>query len=276
MDIRIFKTVVFSVMCFVMCSAQLVYANNSRIDGIYIVNRLMDNKVNTGGSSIVTRIRLTFDGAGSGAYETLESSVGVDDAGSFSYNVSPDGILSIDGNDEGIVSPDGHTFVISNADSSDDAVFLGVGIKQGTGLSNSTLKGTYINNQFMDDEVNTGGYSIVTRQWINSDGAGSMTYETLESSVDAMDAGSYSHNVSSDGIISIDGKDGDAGIISPDGYVFTISDADPYDDDAVFLMVGIKLQKDRGDSSSSSSSSSSGCFIGTTVYGTPMAAEIGF
>jgi len=90
----------------------------------------------TGSSDVWTSLEdFTFDGNGTLSYTTLANSKGEDvgQAGSVSYNVSPDGTITLAGDTTGIVgavSADGNMFAILVIDDANDDGQLIVGVKK--------------------------------------------------------------------------------------------------------------------------------------------------
>ena len=127
----------------------------------------------------------------------------------------------------GAVSPDGQIMIIGDGTKTTDSFVLGVvGLEfPGSGMSNTSLSGTYIMHQFMDDDVPAGGSFITSRYKLIFNGNGTGTYSELAtSSAGAGGSGNFTYVVYPDGSIDIDAnKDG---FMLADGSVIVIVDTD--------------------------------------------------
>jgi hypothetical protein len=109
--------------------------SNASLSGTYIVHQLIDGDVGAGGSFVVTRGRITFDGNGSGTYQELATSSTPDTTPiALTYSVNADGTCTIDPGGgvqfEGAVLADGSVLSLVDYDSGDNEVFILVGVKQ--------------------------------------------------------------------------------------------------------------------------------------------------
>ena len=129
--IRLLKFVLMVNILLISGTHSVAFSDNSVLNGTYIVNQFIDDELDSGGYSVVSRMEVTFNGAGSGSYKILASSTGhTSDSGSLTYNVASDGTWTTSKGDGGIISSDGNVFTISETDPSDDAVHIMVGIKK--------------------------------------------------------------------------------------------------------------------------------------------------
>ncbi len=92
------------------------------LDGVYEVGQYQRN-----GAAVATHAAFTFDGAGAGDREPLQTSEGTGVGGSFSYAVDDDGTFTITGAAEthGIVAPDGSWFVFAEVESLERGLSMG-------------------------------------------------------------------------------------------------------------------------------------------------------
>ncbi len=180
------------------------------------------------------RIELTSDGAGNLTWQQIADSNGDTGSGSGTYSVADDGELTIGGQDAvGIVSASGNTFILVDTDASNDDLSLHVGIKQSSGLSNSTLSGTYTICEYGTDPDRWTG-----RIEFTSDGAGNLTWQQIADTNGDTGSGSGTYSVADDGGLTIGGQDA-VGIVSASGNTFILVDTDASNDD-LSLHVGIK------------------------------------
>ncbi|MDY7032630.1 MAG: hypothetical protein SVY10_12080 [Thermodesulfobacteriota bacterium] len=241
--------------------------SNAILNGEYTVCQY-----GTDPNSMTTISDLTCDGNGSVAYQEIASSWGPPyDSGTGTYSVSSDGSLIL-GSGTGIVSADGNIFTMVDYDVSDNALFLWVGIKKSSGMSNASLNGEYTMCQYGTDPN-----SMTTISDLTCDGNGSVAYQEIASSWGPpYDSGTGTYSVSSDGSLILGSG---TGIVSADGNIFTMVDYD-VSDNALFLWVGIK--KSSGDDNGSDDSSegdgsdddSSACFISTGAFGSKVESHI--
>ncbi|RMG97633.1 MAG: hypothetical protein D6706_08280, partial [Chloroflexi bacterium] len=222
--------------------------SNAVLNGTYTVGAIKDDAVNLtqGGHTVANRFKVTFDGSGNFSVNVIESSDGSSYSDSGTYSVEPDGTLTLNFSGYlrvGIVSVDGKTLAFADTDATDNEVGLYYGIKNGTGLSDATLNGTYVVNLFMDDRVGLvqGGDSITTRMEIYFDGSGNTTFTEISTSTGNIETGSGSYSITADGGLIINGKFN--GIVNSDGNSFTFSDTDASDNDVAFF-VGLKKPKE--------------------------------
>jgi hypothetical protein len=180
------------------------------------------------------RMKLIFNGAGNFAWQQIADSNGDTSSGSGAYSVADDGELTIDGQDaKGIVSADGNIFTLVDSDATDEDLSLHIGVKQSTGLSNSTLSGTYTMCEYGTDPEPWAG-----RIELTFDGSGNFTWQQIADSNGDTNSGSGTYSVASDGEITIIGRD-TTGMVSADGNIFSLVDTNAADEDLSFHL-GIK------------------------------------
>lgn len=182
------------------------------------------------------RLLLNFGGNGNGTFQQLaDSNNGTLGSGSFIYAVSSDGKVSVDsGKYYGIVSADGKMFVIvdTNKTDSDLDLSIHVGIKESSGMSKSSLIGTFIMCEYGRDPERWTG-----RLELTFDGNEGGTFQQLDDSRGYKNSGELTYTVADDGTVTIDGKY--SGILSADGNMFVIVDTDKSDTD-LSIHVGVK------------------------------------
>jgi hypothetical protein len=155
---------------------------------------------------------LIFEGDGGITFnEIADSDGGPLSSGSRTYNVNSDGEINASSNNRGIVSFDGRFGFMADFEAIGG---FNIFAKKSSMLSNSILNGEYYAiNYFSDDYTDF--------MEVNFDGAGGLTYQTLQTSDDSpLESGSDSYTVSSDGQITIgDNK----GVVSSDGqFAFNV------------------------------------------------------
>ncbi|SVB74931.1 uncharacterized protein METZ01_LOCUS227785, partial [marine metagenome] len=149
------------------------------------------------------------------------------------YDVSEDGVLTLDNGTVGYITSDG-TFGVITAGSDSDRPFVGFAIKEGSEKSTASLEGTYVFNGLnIDIEDDEDGYGFWGGE-IVFDGIGNYT----ESGGDTAGTGTYS--VSAEGVLTIDG-DEEVGYVSANDEFIVIAQAE---DD--FASAGIAIKKSSG------------------------------
>jgi hypothetical protein len=130
-------------------------------------------------------------------------------------------------------------------------------------MSNASLNGKYLVGQFMDYQVSTGGHTGTTLMEFTFDGNGDGSYIDIENSRGVIDSGTGSYSVDSSGILTFDLVD-DKGIVSSNGEIFIIVDANSTDD-VLHLMVGIKKFYASG-ASAGSNGGDGVCFLKSLIF----------
>jgi hypothetical protein len=217
----------------------------SDFSGDYLAARF---EVDTADSSKTTTLmNVTGNGDGTGSYTIVSDSDGSTGSGSLPSTMAPSGtgrftVTTPGGDENGMLRSDGEFWLSVDTDGTDDTLGIMAGLRKGSGLSESTLSGTYTAVMVGDDSE--GGWSAWTeRLQVTADGAGNLTALVLEDSGD--DEGStypMTYTVDSQGIISV--GDTQMGIVSADGEMFVLADTayDGTSDTEVFFMVGVKKQ----------------------------------
>jgi len=180
--------------------------------------------------------RFIMDFAGEGEFswmETVNSMVGGGAAGQMTYTVASNGTLSISSGDSGIVSHDGSVMVLVDTDGSDNGIGILVGIRQTAGRSTADLTGRYVVNQLAADPQ-----MYMVRFLMDFDGAGTVVWtEATDSIAGGGAAGRMTYAVAPDGTLS--GFNGETGIVSTDGSVFVLLDANAFDG-GISMFVGVR------------------------------------
>ena len=198
------------------------------IDGTSLCQ--FDDEIEYSGSAdepIAELSEISVDGAGNGTFQTLYTSSGDLENGSFTYTVGDDGSLTVFTDSEtlrGIISQDGNVLTLALTTTDEPGII--VGIKKSTGMTNASLRGKYIISQFADEITYSGSadHPVAMLSEISLDGVGNGTYQDLYTSSGDLDTGSFTYAVADDGSLTIF-SDGDVlhGIISSDGSVFALS-----------------------------------------------------
>lgn len=197
--------------------------------GTYILAQFSDEITQSGSadSPFAELATITLDGQGNGTFQSLYSSTGEPDSGTFSYLVASDGTLTVNaggGSMHGGVSPDGNIFCLSHTFSNEPGITIGV--KKLSGLSNASLKGKYILAEFHDGITQPGSAdrprSMLSE--ISVDGQGNGIFQALSVSDGDLDSGTFTYTVAADGSLTI--NTGDRlfrGIVSSDGNVIAVA-----------------------------------------------------
>ena len=202
---------------------------NATLNGSYILNETGIDYPDPW----TMRSQLTFDGNGNGAWDDLAVSEGSLDSRAFTYSVSDDGTLSVDGQRIGQVSPDGSVFNLGGWDGLNEVMLFDIGIKQSTGFSNAALDGTYL---YYDTGYTSYVWTGYYRATLNGNGTG--TWQTIVNSAGQTGSAPVSYSVSNDGALSVLGDIG--GQVSPDGNLFHFSDTSLSGNDIGFA-ISIKV-----------------------------------
>ena len=158
--------------------------------------------------------------------------------------------------------------VTAVANNSNGDLSIHVGIKKSSGMSNASIKGTFIMCQYGTNPKPWIGHAplIEPNPWtgrlgLTLDGNGNGTYQQLDDSSGYSNSGSFTYSVAGDGKLSVTGEGiEDVGIVSADGNIFVLVDTNASDND-LSIHVGIKK------SSGMSNASINGTFI-MGEYGT--------
>jgi hypothetical protein len=215
--------------------------SNTSLNGTYVMTTFgggQDPNGNGSGSVLdvwTDYVTLSFDGNGNG--QIIEVG-GVSESFSFTYSVNSDGKFTIGiagGNETGIVSSDGNYFTFISK-GPDDNTFDEVhytGIKKSSGMSNTSLNGTYVMTTFGGGQDPDGnGSGTVLDVWtdyvtlsFDGNGSGQITEVCGVSEII-----SFTYSVNSDGKFTIGIAGGnETGIVSSDGNHFTFTSKGPDD-----------------------------------------------
>jgi hypothetical protein len=188
---------------------------------------------------------IDFDGAGglTGACTGTANGQAVGEsflAGTFTatYDVADDGEVTIVDGSVGYVSPDGSILILTDPIPANDHEETGIviGLKEATGLSNSSLNGRFSYVRFSSDHggADTGAEFTSGIGYIVFDGAGSFTYACTgtangQSGGEAFTTGTSSgaYTVASNGSVTFDGVI--QGFLSADGNILIWTDRIPED-----------------------------------------------
>ena len=205
----------------------LVSNSNALLNGNYVVNQFGDD-----GTIWTSRLRVNFDGVGNLTSSTLSSSNGAIETFDSPYSVNVDGIITTPNGVDGVVSSDGQVFTLTDTNSIDGSVHIMIGIKESTSLSNGDLSGEYFSNQIGQDT------EIWTSQAVDDyDGIDSFISTVTASSKGAVAPSTGNYSVTSNGELAL--SNGDNGIASSNGNIYSISDTQPSDSD-LYIKIGVK------------------------------------
>jgi len=216
---------------------------NGALNGDYVFSQIGDNSVSTTPTMVTRRQAFHFDGIGWVNYATLADSSGIGSSGTAPFMVGGDGTLDLLGG-TGFVSPDGEVIVavdttVNNDPAVDDEIFLGVGVRKGSGLTTASLIGEFISYEL--------GYELHTwtsRIHYRFDGNGKGSYYVSADSDGQTSSArvTFTYTVASDGNVTIDGRL--MGVLSSNGEYLLFADTDASAADAnspgVSLGIGIK------------------------------------
>ncbi|MBU0674244.1 MAG: hypothetical protein KJ950_06345 [Proteobacteria bacterium] len=208
--------------------------------GDYVFTELHDTSVSLVPTMVTRRQALTFDGSGGVSYTILADSAGGSGTGSGAYAVSANGSLDLLGG-AGFATPDSEMIVVvdTTVDANpavDDEIFLGVGVRRGTALSEADLVG-----QFIYYELGSISSSTTARLHYRFDGVGRGS--SFLSSNSAGQIGTtrvnFIYMVDSVGTVTIDGRS--MGVVSQNGEYLVFGDTDGADSvPGISLGVGVK------------------------------------
>jgi hypothetical protein len=206
---------------------------------------------------------LTMDGAGLFDHTTYVSSQNPPPlpAANVPYSVSPDGQI-IAGNARGVISDDDSMLLLAETIRSEKILGMGLAIKPTSGQTNAVLEGTYVMGEVGRNTLT--GASWIGRYTVTVDSPGNATVQCVD-----MTGGcqftpiSFTYTISDDtnGKSAYSDSLGHTGIVSSDGKVFSMVDADALLDNTIAIGVGMKT--------------SSGGLSDTTMAGKFIAATFG-
>jgi hypothetical protein len=207
----------------------------SDVAGDFIVSQIRDDGTRPETSLFV----LTLDGSGAFTGSYIADSDGSSGSLSGTYTVAGDGgfglaITGLTKTFQGHASSNGGLFIILDIDN-DGEVLLMVGLKKTTGADASIFSGDYQMHVIGGD--NSGNWT--SRYNAASNGAGGLTASIVSDS--GGDTGQYnlSYTVAADGSLSIT-ETGEIGIVSADGEMFIMVDADDSDNDVLMAFGMLK------------------------------------
>jgi len=195
------------------------------------------------------------------------------DSGSFTYDLLTDGKLTIDGEAAyAYVSADASVIISSGheGDSNDVYSDLNIFIKKGSELTNASIKGTYWNvgkeSYFTASGTSANTEASTWSGTVTFDGAGGCSYEdTYDVTVSRfydngntslsyntpLEKGSCTYNLSSDGVLIIDGDTNEPLYVSENGN--TLVSVSTYSKNgSVATNFDVLIRKDKGDNNSAS------------------------
>jgi len=204
---------------------------NASLTGNYIYAEMNG----TGPSGATGKTLLTFDGAGTATYSSISRSDGSPESGSVSYGVAASGMLTA-GPGVGFVTADGELLMLNNADAD---LFIGFGVRQGTGMTTADLSGDYFFQRVAShSDLAPDYYTSAAGLLLTFDGAGNMTYEKVASSLGESESGALAYAVAADGSLSVGGEP--FGHVSTNGEYLVAVDTDWTGDDAIEMGVGVR------------------------------------
>ncbi len=176
--------------------------------------------------------RVVFNGNGSFTFQDIANSRGDQPAsGNGTYSVASDGTLSLE-NNSGIISEDGSIIALFYNDL--DFTSLMIGVKTSSGMSNSSLTGTYNLHELIAGK--TVPSLDITVSPIVSDGSGSITTTNyLYDSTGTKSGSTDSYSVASDGLVTIGGTQM-YGMLSPNREFLVLADLRTTSSDLYFDM----------------------------------------
>jgi hypothetical protein len=200
---------------------------------------------------------IDFDGAGSLTFTVTGTANGqavgesfLTGSASATYDVADDGEVSIVDGSVGYVSPDGNILILTDPIPANDHEETGIaiGLKEATGLSNSSLNGRFLFVRFSSDHggADAGAEFTSGIGYIDFDGAGNFTYAVTgtangQSGGEAFTTGTSSgvYTVASNGSVTLDGVF--QGFLSADGNILIWTDRIPEDAyEETGIAVGVK------------------------------------
>ena len=168
-------------------------------------------------------------------------------SGTGDYTFNADGSFSLpmtSPNAYGAISSDYDLMILGDGESaSDDYMNAIFAVKSATTATWSTLSGTYIIHEFMDDDVMGVGAFVTSRGWVTFDGSGNGTYTELANSSGPVTPGTdnFTYVVNNDGTFLISaGPDTIDGVVLQDGSVFGLIDPDPTTNNNVSVAIGVR------------------------------------
>lgn len=213
------------------------------LNGDYVFTALHDTSVSQAATMVARQLALSFNGNGGVAYTSLADSAGGSGDGNAVYSVLGDGTLNLLGG-TGFVTPDGEVVVVVDttvdADPQvDDEIFLGIGVRQGSGLSEADLVGEFIYYE-MGYELHT--WTSRVRYRFNGHGSGSY-YVTGDSDGQTSHARSnFTYTVDPTGNVAIVGSP--VGVMSANGEYLIFADLDPADaSPGISMGIGVKTSQ---------------------------------
>ena len=212
--------------------------SNAVVSGDYRMHHFGYNL--TQGYFISQVFAMTADGAGNGSWELIADSKG--QTGTlplpWTYSVGEDGVSTPSPNANGMVSADGGKIVSSVVDPAQPARVRSIALKLGSDMNPASLQGVYIvhEHQIYDNlsAQRTG------RTEMSFDGAGGLTFQSLDDSNGASQSGSGTYVIEPNGALSLSLPDRVwIGTLSADRNVLVLSDADA-SDGTLAVNIGIK------------------------------------
>lgn len=173
------------------------------------------------------------------------SSLFTSDTGTIDYTFNLDGSFSmpmVSATMYGAITNDYDLMILGDGDNSDNDLTAICMLKSATTATLSTLNGTYIMHEFMDDDVSGGGAFITSRARVIFNGDGTGSYTELANSTGTVAPGTdpFTYSVNPDGTFLVSaGSDTLYGSVLQDGSVFGLIDPDP-SDNKVAVAIGVK------------------------------------
>lgn len=232
--------------------------SNSTLSGRYSFVRFSSDRggADTGAQFTSGIGYIDFDGAGNLTYTVTGTANGqvsgeafVPETVTATYSVTAGGEVTLGGGPVGYVSPDGNILVWTDRIPEDPTYMetgIAIGLKEGSGLSNSILNGRYSFVRYSSDRggADTGAEFTSGVGYIDFDGAGNLTY-TVTGTANGQASGeafvpetvSATYSVAANGEVTIIG--GHTGYVSADGNIFIWTD--PIPEDPIYMETGIAV-----------------------------------
>ncbi len=209
-------------------------ADETLADGAYRVLELMDDKTNPGSYLSTSIGTATFNGNGTGTYDTE----------SFNYHISDAGVFTNDDDpyDIGQFSEDGSVMALFTYDDADNYVQMTLVIKESTGKPSNVLVGKTFNFVTLSGDDEQVINSEVEHGNVTFDGAGSCSI----ADADGEGPSACSYSVAPDGSLEVTvsnpPEDLDTyvlvGMVSQDNELISVVSTDDPEEEGPFMLIG--------------------------------------
>jgi len=218
---------------------------NGLVSGNFLIHQ-----VGLNAAGIYTaQVEVTSNGDGTGTFNIARHSQGIVTPVPvpFTYSTSPNRTFSVNngsGVDYGVLSKDGTKMIIvdaaKNPPDTDNEIIMGVGLKSDCTVA-TPLSGDYQVGQFEIDYSVLPPITATARVDVTFTDATNGNYSTVQHSGGGGGADNFTYVLNADCTMEVNNGvgDNDFGIVTADGTMFVLVDADP-GDNRLSLVIGIK------------------------------------